>query len=309
MKNLGRRTHLASAIGSAACLAACIGGSAIPAFADQNKPVVNAAPAQAGATVASDKAQAVEPQVSTSPPAGYVLVHSATLSAASGVQSGAAVSCPGKKVAVGGGVTIGSADLNDNINSSYPTGNGWFADVNIGGPSTTFVVSVVCANKPKGYQVVQSVSVSNPPGQNGYTVSCPGATVPWSGGVYSASGDVGVNVNSTYPSGPHTWEAYMNNSTGTTTSFIVFAVCAARPHLYGQSFATGTSTSDSEDLVTGTCGKGQVVVGGGAYSSSSSVYVNLNSTYPTGKTQWRSWVNNNTTDTPSITAYATCVGV
>jgi hypothetical protein len=304
-----RRMHLATAFGVATCLGGGLVGTAIPAFADQGKPVVTAAPAQPGAAVAGDKAAGFAAAASTGAPAGYVRVQSAVLSAPSGQQTEGTVSCPGNKVPVGGGVTISANDLNDNINTSYPAGKSWIAYVNSGGASTTFTVSAICVNKPKGYQVVESSAVSNPPGQNGEAVSCPGSTVPWGGGVDSTSGSVGVNVNSTYPSGPQTWTAYMNNSTGTTAGFFVLAVCANRPHLYSQPAEIGTNGEDSEDLGTGTCGHGQVVVGGGAYSSSSSVYVNLNSTYSTGKTQWRSWVNNNTFDTPSFTAYATCVGV
>jgi hypothetical protein len=39
------------------------------------------------------------------------------------------------------------------------------------------------------------------------------------------------------------------------------------------------------------------------------VFVNLNSTEPYQSTTWRTWVNDNTGNSASFLAYATCVGV
>ena len=305
------RIHLATA---ALCAAACFTGSAVPALAAPGKVVAKAAAASHGAAVRLDKASTFHaPASTTKPPAGYVKVSSASLTASSGLQSGGSVTCPGKKVPLDGGVTIASADLNANINSSYPSGQNWVADINNGSNSTTsFTVYAICATKPKGYQVVNSGTHINSAGsQNEALATCPGAKVPWGGGFFSTSGSLGADVNSSYPTGDttHVWNVFMNNSSVSDTSFIPYAVCAAKPHLYGQSYGTGTSNPGTEDNALGTCGSGQVVVGGGAYSSASSVFVNLNSTAPYTTNTWRTWTNDNTTNTYSFLAYAVCVGV
>ena len=78
---------------------------------------------------------------------GYVQVHSAPFTAASGFQSAGSVACPGKKVPLGGGVTIASDSVVANINSSYPSGHSWVADVDNGTASSPgFTVYAVCAD-------------------------------------------------------------------------------------------------------------------------------------------------------------------
>ncbi len=304
-----RRIHLATA---ALCIAAFTGSSALPALAAPGK-VVAKATAASGAAVAGEKAPAVNaPASTTKPPAGYVRVY-APFTAPGGLQTSGSVTCPGKKVPLGGGVTIASSNVNANINSSYPSGKNWVVNVNNATASAAgFTVYAICANKPKGYQVVYASAKVDPAGlQSEAFVTCPAAKVPWSGGVFSTSGSLGVNVNSSYPTGDtsRVWNVYMNNSTGSDTSFIPYAVCAARPHLYGQSYGTGTSNPASQNSAIGTCGQGQVVVGGGAYSTSSSVFTNLNSTEPYTNTTWRTWVNDNTNNSATFLAFAVCVGV
>lgn len=305
------RIHLVTA---ALCVAAGIASSALPALADPGRVVARATVAPSGAAIARDKAPSGNaPMSTTKPPAGYVRVESAPFSVPGDIQGAGSVTCPGKKVPLGGGVSITSADLNANINSSYPSGKNWVADVNNGSAATTtFTVYAICANKPAGYQVVHPAPVTDAAGtQKGGFATCPGAKVPWSGGVFSTSGSLGANVNSSYPTGDtsHVWNVFMNNSSSSDTSFTPYAVCAARPHLYGQSFGTGTSNPASQDSALGTCGQGQVVVGGGDYSSASSVFVNVNSTLPYTSTTWRTWVNDNTANSDSFLAYATCVGL
>ncbi len=307
------RIHLATTAGL--CIAALIGASTWPAQAVPSKVVAKAAVASPGAAIARAKTPASvhAPASKTKPPAGYVRVASAAFTAPAGLQAAGSVSCPGKKVPLGGGVTIASDSVVANINSSYPAGKSWVADVNNGtGSNTAFTVHAICANKPKGYQVVHSATATNSAGVQSETfATCPGAKVPWSGGAFSTSGNVGVNINSSYPTGDtsHVWNVFMNNNTASDTGFVAYAVCAAKPRLYGQSFGTGTVQPSSEDNAVGTCGAGQVTTGGGDFSSSSSIFVNLNSTEPFTNTTWRTWINNNTGTASSYSAYAVCVGL
>jgi len=79
-----------------------------------------------------------------------------------------------------------------------------------------------------GYQRVVSPSVANPAGgQNSGSVACPAGKKVLGGGVSSTSGDLGHNVNSSYPTSETTWRADVNNNSGQDRSFIVYAICAA----------------------------------------------------------------------------------
>ena len=179
-------------------------------------------------------------------------------------------------------------------------------------------MSTTAPPRPPASRSMQSARISRPAtsgGSFGYGYR-PGGhpgrglrDLPWCQGSLGwwsllTSGNVGVNINSSYPTGDttHVWNAYMNNNSATDTGFIVYAECAAKSHLYGQSFGDGTSNPSSEDDASGTCVRGSVTTGGGVFSSSSSIFVNLNSTEPVGNSQWRTWINNNTGNLYSFSA-------
>jgi hypothetical protein len=80
---------------------------------------------------------------------------------------------------------------------------------------------------PASPQSVVAASVSNPNGAQSFgTAQCPAGSLRTGGGVFGSSGFAGgqQSINSSYPSG-NGWAAYMNNATGSNSSFTVYAVC------------------------------------------------------------------------------------
>jgi hypothetical protein len=85
-------------------------------------------------------------------------------------------------------------------------------------------------------RVVTSLDVANPNSDTSLgTVRCPSGTVPIGGGSW-ASGFLGHNVNTSFPSDdtggtndadelPDGWEVWMNNTTGSAQTFNVYAIC------------------------------------------------------------------------------------
>ncbi len=174
--------------------------------------------------------------------------------------------------------------------------------------------------QPAGYTVVYSTTFDNPiGGLDVGSVSCPAGTVVWSGGVltFEGLGQVGQNVNSSWPSNATTWSAWVTNTGGTDETFNVYAVCADRPQRYA--IATSASLTVSPSSVDGTaatCAKGTVVLGGGALSSQpapgSSLDLNLNDSFPTlvgvkSKTSaWEAASNNGESVSSSLEVLAVC---
>jgi hypothetical protein len=73
---------------------------------------------------------------------------------------------------------------------------------------------------------VAILTFNNPPGTQSFgSVRCPavGQTVT-GGGVFGSAG-LQQSVNSSFPLGDNGWGAYMNNTSGSTASFQVYAVC------------------------------------------------------------------------------------
>jgi hypothetical protein len=79
-----------------------------------------------------------------------------------------------------------------------------------------------------GYQVVQSVVLTNPAGvQSSGSASCPAGKVPVGGGVFGHGG-LTQNVNASYPQVTG-WRAFVNNSGSSSDTFIVYAICMGAP--------------------------------------------------------------------------------
>ena len=93
-----------------------------------------AAPALAAKTAPASSLRAAGPNL---------VVSTAAVSNPTNSQSFGSVQCPTGDYRTGGGV-FGFAGLAQNINSSYPSGNGWAAFVNNTGPATSFTVYAVC---------------------------------------------------------------------------------------------------------------------------------------------------------------------
>jgi hypothetical protein len=266
----------------------------------------------AGATTAAAKTGELgSPTTAGAKPAGYLIV-SATFSAANGVQTRGTVACPKKGTAVrqpqGGGAVIGSSSLGANINSSFPSGNTWFVDVNNNsGAATSFVVYAVCAIPSKKYQVVTS-SVTNSAGlQTSVTAACPTGTKVLGGGGFSGSGSLAVNINTSIPLG-NGWRVDENNASASDATLAAYAVCSAQPRTAHYGITVGTPVTNSAGTEThaeALCPTGRSALGGGGFSGSGSTSVNMNSTSPiTGG--WSVYENNASSSDTTITAYVVC---
>jgi hypothetical protein len=290
-------------LGFVAIAVCVVAGSGI-AFAKSSHP---GRPAHLGAGKTPSFAR---PQHTAGLPRSYAVVNSGTLSAPDGMQTHGSKVCPAGSVVWGGGVWISSGALGANVNSSYPSNNGWAADVNnAGGSDTTFVVYAICAKQPKQY-LVQSASISNLAGQQtSATVPCPGTSKVLSGGGYSDLGITSVNLNSTFPSSKKSWRVDMNNASASNGSVTVYAVCGKTA---GRTNIVGTAVSNPAGQQTHStvlCPAPQVPSGGGELSSSSNTGVNLNGTAPVGNGNgWESWENNASGLTANTTSYVVCVG-
>ena len=295
-----------SALGIYVAIAGTVVLGSATASAKTAAPGAPAAHAAAG-TVASQAAPSAVP-------AGYELV-SATFTAATGVQTIGAVTCPititgVARVPLGGGVYISSTDLSANINSSYPSGRDWVADVNnASGFDTAFSVWAVCGKAPKGYTVV-SATFPNPAGGQSYniTVTCPTGTKVLGGGGISSSLDLAVNINSSIPQ-DNGWAIAMNNESTSSESFNIYAVCAKVFYRTAYSIVTGahvTNTAGTETSWYVPCPAGESAVGGGGLSSSTSTAVNMNSSWPSHG-GWEVSENNATYVDELLTPYVVCL--
>ena len=167
--------------------------------------------------------------------------------------------------------------------------------------------------KPAGYKIVVGGPYNAPSDtQSLGKATCPGTEVPVGGGVLTSP--VGSNnpiffasINSSYPFND-SWFVDVNpsSSSGTDVDFIVYAVCIDKVASYSVVSSNlvdnpaGTST-----LATASCPSNRVLIGGGAFSNSTNVAVNINSDFPSGNT-WRALMNNESAVNASMGAYAVC---
>jgi hypothetical protein len=262
---------------------ACALAVAGTAAAGTSKPVRPAAPAAAAA--AGKPVPSTAPALAARPPRGYTLVSSPVLDAPDQQQTHGSVSCPAGLAVLGGMAFIQSSSTEASINSSYPIAGGWAADVNnAGGFDTAFEVEAFCARTPRNYSIVQGTPVDNPSGtQVGAFVTCPTGSKPLSGGALSNTFDLFTNMNTSIPAGRN-WDIFENNASADDANVTAFAVCGK---LGGYTVAFGNSVLDppnSQTLSFATCPAPTVPIGAGAFSSSSSVGVNINAIGPNGST-------------------------
>jgi hypothetical protein len=265
---------------AAALAGVALAASASAALADQAKNPVPGAPASAPA---AGKPIPSAPVLPAKLPRGYVQVHSQPFSAGQFTQTRGSVICPIGTVVYGGGVLITATSLNANVNSSFPVGNTWVADVNNVGAPTTFTVYAVCGQPVRNYRIVENGLFTDPAGRQATgTAACPGRTVVFGGGVLSNTGSTAVLINSTFPE-DNGWRTDMNDNTNFDTTFDVFAICGHKPKGYSvQVGAPVVNSPSSQNNASVLCPAGQLPLGGGALSSSGSVTVDLNSTFPVG---------------------------
>jgi hypothetical protein len=137
--------------------------------------------------------------VCAKPHSGYVQAQSTGLTNASGTQGAFTEGCPaGTRILGGGGFLSSGGDAN--INSSYPSGNGWHIDANNGTTSNeTVFVFAVCSSyslSTTGYGVHAGSAADNPPlTETAVSLACPTGQSSLGGGVYSSSPSTSVNIN------------------------------------------------------------------------------------------------------------------
>jgi hypothetical protein len=245
-------------------------------------------------------------------PRKYVSLQSALLAAPAGQQTRGTLACPIGTVPLGGGVSVSSGDLRANVNSSFPNGSTWIADVNNGtNLSTTFRVFVICAKAPRSYQVVQTLDTTVAAGSQGQALaSCPTGTVPYGGGGISRSPDTDVNMNSTFPAG-NAWRTDMNDADTISSDFAALAICGKK--LKGYNVVSGPNSDVPAGLVVGGqqafCAGASLPLGGGVVVFSSDVHANINATFPANGDAWASFIGNGS---PFLTAQSSrivCAGI
>lgn len=167
---------------------------------------------------------------------------------------------------------------------------------------------------PPKYQQVTSALLTAPAGaQTRGTVTCPAKTVPYDGGAVISSTSTLSNLNSSFPTDTG-WDVDVNNAGAAADTFRVYAVCAKKNVKWSIVFGTPvTNAATAQNSALATCPAGTRVTGGGGYSSSGSLQVNMNTTIPlktgTGKKatySWRTDENNASTTATTITSVAVC---
>ncbi len=269
----------------------------------------------AGAAPAKGPTLAVASAVTKEPPARYTIVNSGPLPSGYGSQDLGSVSCPVHTVVYGGGVLLASDSLDANVNSSWPTNNGWSAYVNNASTSSTsFTVYAVCGVAPTGYAVIGSKMFNNPGhSQTIATATCPKGTDVLGGGGLSNTESLEANLSSSLPAATmqpirNGWFVIMNNAGSDDAKVTPWAICG-NPRGYIIHVGTQvTARAGSESLATATCPGATVPFGGGVLTNSLSVETDINSTFPDpdAVAGWGVYENNGDTGPQSMHAYAIC---
>lgn len=174
-----------------------------------------------------------------------------------------------------------------------------------------------------GHEIVtSSVQTVGSRQQRGKTVSCPPGKVATGGGVYISDDaptqrNSQVTVNSSYPSiDGASWTAYVNNNVSPDSArFQVYAVCVAKLPGYTVRKTKAVVNPFDQEGHTTLCLDGTRVIGGGAYSYSSSPEVSMNSSFPVSDASsfprgWGVYMNNVATGSfegaKSFDVYAIC---
>jgi hypothetical protein len=182
------------------------------------------------------------------------------------------------------------------------------------GPATAAAAQTVVpalrsgADVPAGYVTVSESGLSLPTNaEESGRVRCPQGTVVLSGGAYIKSFSVETGMNLSAPLNNQAWGVRVNNFSGASTTFNVYAVCATQPAGYAQLFGSPVSNpAGDQDSGTVSCPAGDVLFGGGAGTGSASVSVGMTSSYPASSTSWKAAVSNFSARGEEFTPYAVC---
>jgi hypothetical protein len=245
-------------------------------------------------------------------PKNWTYVAGPNITVTGGMDGFTQATCPAGTVPQGGGAFVGDG-VHSNLNSTYPDPNGvsWDANVNQSDASgsTGANVDLICAQPNTGYTQVASASTANPAGTTTTgTANCPAGTNVLGGGVKPSSQDINVNLNSTYPTSPTSWQASVANASASAESFTVYVVCSAPFDAYG--IIVGQSTTqgpNSQSRAEADCPAGEETLGGGVSASSSDLNVNISADDPRTN-NWVIWQNDSSaTASDTFTAYVVCV--
>jgi hypothetical protein len=190
--------------------------------------------------------------------------------------------CPQGKVALGGGAQVvgeGTKEFKTALmeNSPGTVGGGatslWFSTVrNMDTAPHTIGQFAVCANAPKGYQLVRRDVAVGAGAVVRDTVTCPTGKVALAGGgsiVGQGSADFKTRMQESAPGtvnggAQSVWLVSMRNTDIAPHTMGIFAVCAAPPAGYQVVRRDVTLAGRSFVRDTATCPKGKIVLGGGA---------------------------------------------
>jgi hypothetical protein len=154
---------------------------------------------------------------------------------------------------------------------------------------------------PPGYQIVESSGFTAPNGvQPRGSVFCPAGTVVWGGGAEIFGPDPNLNLNSSAPlvdgsgwtaavNNIHSefpffngWEAAQNDNTSFDTTFNVLAICGKAPATYSINFGPIVPAAPlSQSAASAICPIGHPL-SGGVVTNTSSVTVDLNTSFEDG---------------------------
>jgi len=255
------------------------------------------------------------PRFLSSLPKGYTVV-TGDFTAYPNTQVAGVAECPGTEQPVGGGAVASSSDLEVNLNSSYPDGAAWVADVSDASASSTgFTVYAVCMAHSPSYKVVRSsLTWVNSESVNSQAAVCPAHTSVTGGGAELQQNITDVNINSTVPntfaSGRTGWRVAMANSDPYSNSYYVYAVC--RPKPAGYSIQTGPAqqlAAWSEGSAAVICPGASVPIGGGGFTdyTTGDAWLTMNTSSPAVHS-WVVFENNYSVNVKAVAAAAVCAG-
>jgi hypothetical protein len=296
-----KRIVAALAVGALA-----VTGAAQASSQDPSKGAPDAAPAS-GPTLGGKLPAASWHDGVGAKPKGYVVVHTVALASPAGHQAHGGQPCPAGTSVLGGGVFVAATGTAVSVNSSYPSANGWYADVNnASGAATSFNVYAVCGKAPRTYALVHGPLTTIGAGSqaSGLTASCAGGKV-LSGGAFSDTFDTLANINSSIPSGTG-WRIDANNGSGSAEHVQSIAICGKLGGYHVVQSAPTFNAAGTQTGATAMCGIGYPI-GGGSFSGSGDLGVSVNTSYPVAG-GWTTSMNNASGTGEIFRSYVVCAG-
>jgi hypothetical protein len=169
--------------------------------------------------------------------------------------------------------------------------------------------AAIRATQPPGYQIVSSGLVNAPPSTSSAAAfaTCPAGTVVWGGGVaFNGFPGAGLSVNTSSPNGSSGWEGWVNNTGTTTAQFSADAICADKPAGYKIVSREVGSPPGTQSHATATCPAPDVLLGGGALSTTDEAAAVLTSAWPRTSAKFTGYLDNGTAAQANLIADAVC---